>query len=110
MKLPLLYISGPITGVPNFRENFDEAATILRQSGYRVVNPCRIEPVELGSGFEHEEKWIKYMRGDLAAMMRCGGVAMLDGHETSKGAHLERRIAFELQMPIMRVEQWVALA
>lgn len=110
MNKPRLYISGPITGVPDFKANFTQAATQLWTAGYDYINPCNIDPIDLGEGFEHEEKWIRYMRGDLAAMMRCGGVAMLDGHETSKGAHLERRIAFELQMPIMRVEQWVALA
>ena len=37
-----VYISGGITDVPNFEENFQKAEDELRAAGYAVINPARM--------------------------------------------------------------------
>lgn len=107
---PILYLSGPIAGIDDFEQRFEKAEAFLAEAGYPIINPCKVPPIVMGSRFTHEQAWIQYMRGDIAAMMRAGGVALLSGHEKSSGSHLEKRIAFELGIPIMTVEQWERLA
>lgn len=109
MRISTLYLSGPIAGIDDFRERFQSAEFLLAQAGFKVINPVNVDPINLGPGFEHEQIWVQWMRGDIAAMMQAHGIALLDGHENSKGAHVEKRIAFELGMPIMTVRQWEAI-
>lgn len=106
----ILYLSGPITDRPNHREEFALGEELLTTVGlYEVINPLTVEPINVPEA-AHEELWVRFMRGDIAAMMHAGGVATLDGHEKSRGSHLEKRIAFELGIPIMTVQQWLSLA
>ena len=37
-----LYLSGPITGVPNYLDIFNKAAASLVAEGYRVINPANL--------------------------------------------------------------------
>lgn len=105
----LLYLSGPITDRPKHREEFADAASWMRNCSYSTINPLEVPPIIIPSAL-HEEKWTQFMRGDIAAMMRAEGIALLDGHENSRGSHLEKRIAFELGIPMMTLAQWEALA
>jgi hypothetical protein len=47
------------------------------------------------------------MRRDIAALVTCDGVALLEGHQNSKGAALERHIADKLGMPTDSVAVWL---
>ena len=95
-----LYISGPITGVPNYKENFVKAKAILKQTEYEVVNPC---DVLLGDN----ATWEDYMKADIPLMLACNGVAVLPGWEASAGARLEIDIAQRLNMPVKDVYGWI---
>jgi len=90
-----IYISGPMSGLPalNFPAFFAEAAR-LRGLGYEVVNPA-----ELDHG--PEPTWHECMRADIAAMMSCNTVALLDGWERSNGAHLELHLAHRVGMEVL---------
>jgi hypothetical protein len=95
-----LYLSGPITGVPDGnRPAFKAAAELLRERGFRVVNP---------SLQEHEGwDWDRYMRRDIRWLMRCDGVAAIPGWEFSRGACVEVRLALDLGMAVRHVEEWL---
>ena len=95
-----LYISGPITGVPNYQENFTKAETILKQTGHEVINPCTVV-------LDDSATWEDYMKADIPLMLMCGGVAVLPGWEASAGARLEVDIAQRLNMPIKDVYGWI---
>jgi len=98
-----LYISGPMSGMPDHgRPAFFYAAGRLLAAGYQIVNPAALqEPVE-------GKPWEAYLRVDLMAMLDgCEGVALLDGHERSRGARLERHVAEALKMPVKPVDVWV---
>lgn len=99
-----LYVSGPMTGLPehNFPA-FRAAAAELRAAGYEVEDPAEKGIVE---GWE----WEDYLRYDLRALMDCAGVALLPGFENSRGAQLELYVATALGMEQAPVNAWVVRA
>lgn len=92
-----VYISGPMTGLPeaNFPA-FHAAAKALRDAGIDAVNPAEINATTDG-------RWEDYMREDIKALCDCDGIALLPGWERSRGAHLEVHIAHRLGLEIWNV-------
>ncbi|HIE6232341.1 TPA: DUF4406 domain-containing protein [Pseudomonas aeruginosa] len=88
-----IYLAGPMTGLPehNFPAFHAEAAR-LRSLGYQVENPAEHGEIP---GFE----WADYLRLDLQKLLTCQAIALLPGWTTSRGALLERYVAFQLGMP-----------
>jgi len=92
-----VYISGPMTGLPDLNfPAFYAAAAELRARGLDVVNPAEINAENPGS-------WESCMRADIKALCDCDALVMLPGWERSKGAHLEVHLAHRLGMRIMGV-------
>jgi hypothetical protein len=88
-----VYVSGPMTGMPNLNfPAFHRAAARLRADGHRVVNPA-----ELATGMDAD--WHDCLRVDLIAMLHsCDRIALLPGWECSRGAVLEMHVATALGM------------
>ena len=111
-----IYISGPMTGVPN--HNFDafwNAANRLRVAGHFVINPTELSAPfgtedEIASSFQEyylEEPIISpkslapnILAADLAAVRSCDAIYLLRGWESSRGAkrELAEAIAHNLQI------------
>lgn len=88
MKVLTIYISGPISGLPDGnRPAFAAVSAILRSWGWNVVNPHELFNAEV------EESWEGYMRKDLAALLTCTHIVLLPGWEQSRGARLEKTVA-----------------
>lgn len=71
--------------------------------GTDVVNPIDV-CADLEEAFEagrltDDEMWLACMRRCIAAMMTCDEMLYLPGFENSRGARIEHRIAYDLQMP-----------
>ena len=97
-----LYISGPMTGLPNFnRDQFNRAAGILRAAAYDVVNPA-----ELPAGWT----WDEYMARALADLRTCDAMAMLPGWPESKGARKELQEALRLDFRVREWTKWIEYA
>jgi Domain of unknown function (DUF4406) len=95
----ILYISGPMTGHPEFNyPAFHAAETKLRDAGHTVLNPAR-QP--------KQATWEDYMRADIAAVVSADGVALLPGWRTSRGARLEHHVAAELGLEIKDLVDWL---
>lgn len=102
VTLPRLYLCGPMTGLPEFNyPAFTRAANQLRGLGYTVFTPTE-------NGLPQHAPWGMHMRRDIPQLVRCGGVAVLPGHEASRGAQLELYIATELGIPVAPVDTWMA--
>jgi len=96
MKVLTIYISGPISGLPDGnRPAFAEMAATLRSKGWAVVNPHDLFAADV------EESWEGYMRKDLAALLTCTHIVMLPGWEQSRGAQLEKQVADAVGMPTL---------
>ena len=79
--MPVVYISGKMTGLPDFgRAMFNDAQRRLEAQGYRVLNPA-CSPL----GLEYDQ----YMRIAFAMLEACDIIALLPNWEDSNGAKAE---------------------
>ena len=77
-----LFISGPITGVPEYWKAFKEAADFYRNHGFIVITPS-----DLPMGLDNAD----YARICLSMIDSVEWVAFLPGWENSPGAQLEHK-------------------
>lgn len=97
-----LYIAGPMTGLPDYNyPAFKAAAVELGALGYETESPADNED---GTGTQTYED---YMRAGFLQLLRCDGVALLDGWETSKGSKRERQIAGWCGMDVAPLAYWL---
>ena len=109
-----VYISGPMSGIPNEnRAAFDDAEQKMLKRFAWVDSFSIINPVQIGnalkdrfmymyssSGKTEKPGWCDYMREDIPALCSCHAVLMLPGWQESDGAQIERYIATKLKMPV----------
>jgi hypothetical protein len=89
-----IYLSGPMTGYEDFNyPAFNDESARLRALGYTVVNPAELNPSTM--------PWHECLRNDIAHLVRCDAIALLDGWEKSNGAHLEMHVAHRVGMEII---------
>ena len=79
-----VYISGPITGVPDYMENFEKAEKELIEKGFAVVNPAKIN-----YGMPDDMTYEEYMEIDIRLIDLCDAIYMIRGWEMSLGANRE---------------------
>lgn len=88
MNKPSIYLSGPMTGLPDFNyPAFNAEAARLRAIGYHVENPAE-NP--------QQATWQGYMRQALRQMMTCDAMALLPNWHESRGARIENSLAMDL--------------
>lgn len=108
-----VYISGPMTGLPNNnRIAFDAAAWRLRDMGHSVINPHDLALV-FGAADEIADSFVAHYAGDkasggslaqcvldadLAALRSCDCIYLLKGWENSRGAKMELAEASRLNL------------
>lgn len=96
MKYERVYISGKITGDPDYQEKFRKATEELVARGWNrwyVVNPAK----------ECKQTWPWWlcMAKDLWLLKGCQTVAMLPDWNESRGAQMEHRWAQRLKKEII---------
>jgi hypothetical protein len=97
-----IYLSGPMTGLPDLNfPAFNAAAAQLRAQGLHVVNPAEIN-------LDGTATWESCMRADIKALCDCTCIALMPGWEQSKGAHLELHIAHRLGLSVLYVDKMLA--
>jgi Domain of unknown function (DUF4406) len=94
MSTPRIYLSGPMTGLPDYNyAAFNAEAARLRALGYTVENPAEnVHPAD--------QTYAGYMRAALAQMLTCDAIALLPGWPESRGAVIERQLAMDVDMLI----------
>ena len=97
-RLPTrVYISGPMTGLPDLNfPAFNSAALLLEARGFEVTNPASLNP-------DPSATWAACMRVDIKALCDCDILALLPGWEQSNGAHLEMHVAHRIGMRIVQL-------
>lgn len=99
-----VYVSGPCTGVPDANKPaFAAAEQALRAAGFDVVNPTTLPGHDA-----HDQRWLSFMRLDVAALMQCDAVATLPGWLGSAGALREVHIAGLFDFDVRELADWVA--
>lgn len=94
-----LYLCGPISQNPGYREEFKFVAEILEEAGHTVCNP-----VDLA---DESEDWKVIMKKDLIQMLQCDAVAIVHTHHPSQGQALEMHIANQLGMKCQSFESYL---
>lgn len=90
----IVYISGGITGVKNFKERFAEAEAYLKKLGHEPINPALVE-------LPKSCTWGDYMKIDLEMLNLADGIYMLSNWKESKGARLEFDYAIANDLKIL---------
>lgn len=86
-KVDTIYISGPMTGLPDMNfPNFQYAEMKLLNDGWKVESPTE-------HGIVKGATWEDYMAACLIQIAQCDTMYMLRGWENSKGAREEYRLA-----------------
>ena len=91
----VVYLSGRITGDPDYKRKFYARAAELQLLGYVVLNPAALPP-----GLEYE----RYMAIDFAMIDACDVVDMLPGWMQSPGSRREHAYAVHCGKTIWMVE------
>ena len=100
-----VYISGPMTGLPEFNyPAFFDAEKLVESAGYASLNPARAL-----NGENHHAREA-YMRADIAMVCEADGILLLPDWHKSRGARLEVQIASELGLAFFTVEDIRRLA
>ena len=95
------YLSGPITGHKNYRQQFARAAGALKELGYVVINPA-----ELGAALPFDQmSYEDIMKIDMALLAAADYLVQLPGWEDSKGANRELGFALGTDKIIVSLEQ-----
>ncbi len=82
-----IYLSGAITGNPDYMTQFDEAEKELTAKGWRVLNPAKT------SATLPVTSYLVYMQLSLVQMQDASAIYMLQGWERSPGAVFEKHVA-----------------
>lgn len=88
MSKERVYISGAIAhhDLAERKAAFGQAERFLSLKGFEPVNP-------FDNGLPEEAHWREHMRVDIALLLGCDYIYMLQGWELSKGAKLELDVA-----------------
>lgn len=81
----LCYLAGPISGRPNFMEEFQEAKGWLEQRGEFVCSPAHMANSLPTAQMERKH----FMQLGIALLSICGKIAVMPGWETSSGCQME---------------------
>jgi hypothetical protein len=90
-----VYISGPITGIDNYQENFAKVEGQLCAEGFEVVNPIKV------CADMKNNNWCDYMKADIIALVGCDAIYAMRGWKESKGATIEINLAKSLGMMVV---------
>ncbi|MFJ9993363.1 DUF4406 domain-containing protein [Pseudomonas putida] len=98
-----VYISGPMTGLPDFNyPAFNAAAADLRAAGVHVENPAENPTPACGT-------WLGFMRLAVEQISRCDHVVTLPGWEESRGARVEVELARGLGLPVKTLPEYLRI-
>lgn len=91
-----IYLAGKISGDPEYRAKFEDAAQMLRGMGFQVLNPA-----ELPQGWTPRA----YMRVCLPVLMAADCATFLPDWPDSRGARIERALAKYCGVPILEWDE-----
>ncbi len=107
-----VYICGPIAGYEDLnRKAFQEAEDDIRKRGLYPVSPHKTPPRThagpcpgAGRDYAHKDSAAHasycYMRGDIAVLVECDAIYVLNGWELSVGGRLELAIATQCGLDV----------
>jgi hypothetical protein len=111
-----IYVAGPMQGLPEHGyPAFDAACSFLRNQWRHLDEPVWnvLSPHEVDNGETPDNRgttkdhW-DYMRLDMALLVTCDAICLLDGWARSRGAVQELNCAIAMGLDIFRYDQTVS--
>ena len=99
MKKQRLYLSGPITGVNDYFDRFQEAFLALAERGYNVINPAPLYQVMPDDATQEE-----YMQICMDLLAMADVLVQLPGWEKSCGCNRELGWAIASDLIVIQLE------
>lgn len=107
-ETPVVYLSGPMTGIPDFNFPAFEAATArLRELGIVVLSPHEhdldggFDPASDGTDFDLRAA----LEWDINAVLRSDAVIVLPGWQSSPGCTVEVAVAASMEIPVVEIDK-----
>jgi len=94
-----IYLAGPITGEPNWKEVFGKAAQDLASIDYIILNPAEIAKL-VDTQLVLPTYRDYFSTGLLMMVKNADAICMLPNWESSPGARAEHEVARALNMEI----------
>ena len=86
----LIFISGPIKGIKDYKDKFNEAEKYLQNNGFvNIINPAKVAEALPVDAIKYED----FLKIDLQMLNACSMIYMLKGWDNSKGAGKEHEYA-----------------
>ena len=98
-----IYLSGPITGQPNYRRVFREAKALLEEQGYHDI----VNPAELCEVIPKSYPYKDIMTICIDLLSNCDAVLLLPGWEKSHGCGREIGYAEAMDLIVMEFEDFL---
>lgn len=95
-----IYISGPITGVQDYMQNFSKTQDKLNLQGHSVYNPAAVCAM-----LPPDTRYEEYMKMAFTMLDMCDVVYMLPGWKKSLGANREYGYAKATEKIIIEGEE-----
>lgn len=93
-----IYISGPISGIRDYKARFDVAAQIIRSKGHEAINPCDLIAILNPA----TTTWEQFIVAGLGLLRACSAICLIQGWEKSRGSRMELREARNLGMTVYK--------
>ena len=90
-----IYIAGKVTGedLAKCTMKFGTAQMELEKAGFEAINPLEV----VG---DWKAEWKPAMQKCLPALIGCDAVLMLPCYSESRGACIEKQLAYDLDIPV----------
>lgn len=98
-KRTRIYISGGITGIPDYMSIFEKVEKRLTAQGYAVINPAKIN-----ANLPTDTTYEGYMHVSFALIDTADAVYMMKNWQWSRGATREKAYAESKEMNIVYEE------
>lgn len=101
-----VYLSGPITGSPNYKADFKRIEDILKEHNYEVVNPAADEyEIDDTENKFSDENWVNFIVNDIRLVSKCDAICLLPKWDSSFGAKIEALTAEKLGKTFIKVNE-----
>ena len=90
-----VFISGPVSGHPDYKEKFKEIELKLAEQGYSVINPSAILDLDANgeSNVDHLSKYQENMNNCYELIDECDAIFHMNEWNKSHGCQQEHRYA-----------------
>lgn len=92
------YLSGPITGIKDYKDRFAKAEAKCLNVVDQTINPAK-------TPLRDDWEWLDYIITDLSMMREATVMVQLPGWKDSRGVMMERLMAFCLGIPIVMLDE-----